>query len=76
MATLEEKVDRLVVDVSDIKVALKGYNSHDGLCNHVNRIDEDFYLLRRRIYIIAAFIVGGGGLGIGSYELVRLATGG
>lgn len=60
---LQEKVDKMAYDISDIKVALKGYNGQEGLCKKVNQNSKSI----NKVYIYLAILAastGGGAYGI------------
>ncbi len=83
MLTMEEKVDRLVGDVGDIKIALKGYNGKKGLCQDFSehcendvKFRKDYYKFKRNILIVSAFVLGSGALGIGAVKFASVIFGG
>jgi len=63
MPTLDEKVDQLVTDVSEIRIALKGYSGDTGLLKSHECLKKDFYNFRLLCIVIfsSAGIFGGGG---------------
>ena len=82
MPTLEEisvKVDALSRDIGDIKIALKGYNSHQGLipmfethCIEDRMLTKDYYNFKRKCMMVFCFLLGagllsGGGLALFNY---------
>jgi len=78
--TLEEKVDNLLIEVSEIKTALKGYNGGTGLlktfeqhCNQDREFRRDYFSFKRKVIAIFFFVLGSGGLGFGVVKLVEMA---
>lgn len=73
--THDEKLDSLVQDVSDIKIALKGYNGFKGLCDSHADLKKDYYLFKRNACIIAGIAIGSGlistGLAVGLPEILN-----
>jgi len=75
MPTLDEKVDQLTLDVSEIKGALKGYNGKPGLCEDFEDVKKDYYKFKRTVLLTAAFLVGVGALSTGIWGLVTKVGG-
>lgn len=64
MTGLDEKVDHLVNEVGEIKIALKGYNGSLGL---IPAFDEHCKAERKKwrvVYVVFGFLVGIGALEI------------
>ncbi len=70
MATFEEKVDKLVSDVNEIKTALKGYDGQTGLCAQVN---GNCKAINKIWIVLAVLAVPAGG---GGYGIIRMIMGG
>ena len=75
--SLDDKLDKLVKAVTEIHVALAGYNGNKGLigefsqhCIDNNEFKEEFYKFRRTLFLILGFMVGSGMLGVGIYEFI------
>ncbi len=68
--TLEDKVDKLVTDVAEIKAALK-YNgiglipTFEQHCNQDREFRGDYYKFKRQITMILCLAAGSGALGAG-----------
>ncbi len=60
MATLDEKVDGIQSDVSEIKQVLKGYNGQEGLVKRVETVCDEHNKLSRNFWILVAFLIGSG----------------
>ena len=71
--TLEEKVDKLVIDIAEIKIALKGYDGNPGLGKRFNDLAEDYFCFKRKVLAVFFFILGSGGLGLGIVKLLEMA---
>jgi len=76
--TLEEKIDRLVSDISDIKVVLKGYNGGLGLlksfeqhCNQDREFRTDYYKFKRWCIGVFCFMVGAGIISVGVVKVLE-----
>jgi len=72
MATLDEKVDGLREDVSEIKVALKGYNGQKGLCERHDDLAKDYYRFKQWVMGIFIFLVGSGAIGVSAVKIIQL----
>ena len=77
--TLEEKVDNLLIEVAEVKTALKGYNGGTGLlktfeqhCNQDREFRADYYQFKRKVITVFAFLAGGSGLGFGIVKITEL----
>jgi len=68
--TLEEKVDKLIEDVAEIKIALKGYDGNPGLAKRNDDLARDYYTFKRWCLGIFCFAVGSGTLGFGIVKLL------
>ena len=75
-STLEGKVDKLVTDVTEIRIALKGYNGDQGLiavfqehCKQNKELATDYYKFKRACIGIFCFLVGSGTLGFGIFKI-------
>lgn len=75
--TLDEKVDKLVTDVAEIKTALK-YNG-SGLiptfekhCARDHEFRMDYYRFKRICIAVFFFMVGSAGIGFGVFELLKV----
>ena len=64
--TLEEKIDQLIKDVSDIKTLLGGYLGNPGLVKQV----ENNRKAITKIWLCLAFAAGGGGITAGLIKLL------
>lgn len=78
--TPEEKIDKLVTDVAEIRTALK-YNG-SGLipaftehCKQDREFRKDYYKFKRTCIGTFFFILGSGVLGAGAYSLIELFKG-
>ena len=63
-----ELLAKVAQDVAEIKVALTGYDGHNGLLHKVERQEQDIKALnqfKRNLYIFLAFLGGSGALGTG-----------
>ena len=69
--SIEEKIDKLVTDVTEIKIALKGYDGQSGVCERLDMLEKSFYKFRNTAILILGLLIGSGLLGTGIYELVR-----
>ena len=75
--TLEGKVDHLIEDVAEIRAALK-YNgiglipSFEQHCNQDREFRADYYKFKRTVFVVTAFVVGSGGLGVGIVKLMEM----
>ena len=76
--SLDEKVDKLSIDVAEIRIALKGFNGGQGLipafeehCKRDTEFRADYYSFKRKFLAIFFFLLGSGGLGFGIVELVK-----
>lgn len=58
--TTEEKIDKVVSDIGEIKVLLKGYNGQEGLCKQVENQGRHIQKLWVVIAILGASFGGGG----------------
>ena len=67
--TPDEKLDKLIKDVTEIRVVLKGYNGREGLCEQVE--NQGRHIHKLWLVIIAMAASGGGG----AYGIVRLILG-
>lgn len=68
MATLEEKVDKVVTAVNEIRTVLKGYNGSRGLVKEVENQGKQI----NKLWIVIAIIVasaGGGGAALVKFVL-------
>ena len=61
---IEEKLDSIQKDITEIRVVLKGYNGNPGLCDDVSKVKEDFYKFKRWILVVVAFLLGASGFSI------------
>ena len=81
---LEKKVDQLVTDLTEVKIALKGYNGTQGLipaftkhCEANECFQRDYYKFKRTVLMIFFFLLGSGVLGVGGVKIAEvLAKGG
>jgi hypothetical protein len=69
--TIEDKIDNLINDVTEIKTALKGYNGQSGLCEEHSKLKDDFYSFRRAVLVMLGVLVGSGVLSVGIFELAK-----
>ncbi len=70
MAGKEFKSDHDMI--YDIHTVLLGTNGQGGLCRDHENLKEDYYTFKRRVLVTGAFLGGGGGLGFGIAELIKL----
>ena len=74
---LEKKVDQLVTDMAEIKVALKGYDNKGGLINDYEKTKCDYFKFKKVVLCIFFFLLGSGALGLGGVKIAEvLAKGG
>lgn len=73
---LEEKVDKLMIDISEIKTAL----TYDGTglipsfekhCISDEKFRGDYYKFKRWVIGIACFLAGSGVLGVSIFEVLK-----
>jgi len=76
---LERTVTEMGKDISEIKVALKGYNGGLGLiptferhCEQDRDFHADYYHFKRWCIGIFCFAVGSGALGMGALKLLQV----
>ncbi len=75
--TLEDKVDTLIKDVSEIKATLK-YNgmglipTFEQHCAQDREFRQDYYSFKRRCTAIFFFLLGSGVLGISTVKLIEM----
>ena len=76
---LEGKVDRLVTDVAEIKIALKGYNGTPGLipafrehCDRDGQFRADYFKFKRIVLGVFFFLLGSGVLGVGGVKIAEM----
>ena len=80
MATLEEKVDTLMVDMKEIKTALK-YNgtglipSFEKHCESDRCFREDYYKFKRWAIGVFCFMVGSGVIGLSAVKIAQIVGG-
>ena len=70
--TLEKKVDKLLIDVAEIRIVLKGYNGNPGLLKNYDDLAKDYFRFKRKVLSFFFFMVGSGGLGLGIVKLVGM----
>ena len=70
--TLEEKVDQLVTDVAEIKIAIAGYKGNPGLAQRHEDLAKDYYSFKRRCLAIFFLLLGSGGLGLGIVKAIEM----
>ena len=63
-------------DVTEIKIALKGYNGRRGLIQAHEALAKDYYGFKRKCLIVGGVILGGGGLTGGGIGIFKLLAGG
>jgi hypothetical protein len=79
---LREQINEIQTDVTEIKIALKGYNGNTGLlpafrdhCVSEAVFRKDFYSFRRRCFIFLGIVLGSGaGAGVGLSQIARIFT--
>jgi len=76
-STLEEKVDKLIEDVVQIKTALQGFNGGTGLiktfeqhCNQDREFRQDYYSFKRKVFFLFGIALGSGGLGFSIIKIL------
>ena len=74
--TLEEKVDKLIEDVTEIKTALK-YNgmglipTFEQHCIQDRELRQDYYKFKRWGIGILCFLIGSGAIGVSVWEIFK-----
>lgn len=71
----DDKFEQLVEDVTEIKIALKGYNGYKGLCKSHDDLASDYYSFKRRVLLVFGFMVGAGILTGGSIGIIQAMGG-
>ena len=71
----DDKFEQLVEDVTEIKIALKGYNGYKGLCKSHEELAKDYYSFKRRALLVFGFMVGAGILTGGSIGIIQAMGG-
>jgi hypothetical protein len=74
----DEEVRQLIRDVaitrqemSEVKVALLGYDGKSGICSRLTALEASYYKFKRGVLIAVAFLAGSGVLGFGVFEIVK-----
>ena len=70
--SLEEKVDKLIEDVAEIRIALKGFGGNPGLTGRFEALAKDYFSFKRNCIGIFFFLVGSGVLGLGIAKLLEM----
>ena len=75
---LEKKIDLVINDITEIKIALKGYNGTQGLipaftkhCENNECFQKDYYKFKRVVLAVFFFLLGSGVLGIGGVKIAE-----
>lgn len=71
----DDKFEQLVEDVTEIKIALKGYNGYKGLCKSHEDLASDYYSFKRKCLLVFGLLVGAGVLTGGGYGVIQLMGG-
>jgi len=71
----DDKLDQLAEDVTEIKIALKGYNGFPGLLGSHKELAEDYYSFKRKCLLVFGLLVGAGVLSGGGYGVIQLMGG-
>ena len=71
----DDKFEQLVEDVTEIKIALKGYNGYKGLCKSHDDLASDYYSFKRKCLLVFGLLVGAGVLTGGGYGVIQLMGG-
>ena len=58
----ETKLDKATTEVTEIKVALLGYNGTSGLLGKVNAVEKDHNALKLEFYALVGVLIGSGTL--------------
>ncbi len=67
----DDKFEQLVEDVTEIKIALKGYDGYPGLCKAHEDLATDYYAFKRKSLLVFGFLVGAGILTGGTVGIIR-----
>ena len=71
----DDKLDQLAEDVTEIKIALKGYNGYPGLCKSHEDLASDYYSFKRKSLLVFGLLAGAGVLTGGGYGILQLLGG-
>ena len=71
----DEQLSQLVEDVTEIKIALKGYDGYPGLCKAHEDLAKDYYSFKRRALLVFGILVGAGILTGGSIRIIQAMGG-
>lgn len=71
----DDKLNQLAEDVTEIKIALKGYNGFQGLLESHKELAEDYYCFKRKCLLVFGLLVGAGVLSGGSIGIIQLMGG-